>query len=160
MGPSWRELWELHDQVERAFRDLAAPAEASPVWRPPTDVLEDETAYWICFDLPGVSPEQISLEVAEGSLWLSGEKPSPARGGTGVSPVSAAPGGTGVSPVSAGEERVLRSERRYGRFGASAPLPRDAAPEEITARLEAGVLTVQVPRRVGAARRKVAIESE
>jgi HSP20 family protein len=136
LGPSWRELWELHDQVERAFRDLAAPAGATPVWRPATEVLEDEAAYWICFDLPGVSAEQITLEVAEGSLWLSGEKPG-----------------------AAGEERVLRTERRYGRFGASAPLPRDVAPEEITARLEAGVLTVQVPRRAGAARRKVKVEA-
>jgi HSP20 family protein len=135
LGPSWRELWELHDQVERAFRDLAAPAGATLVWRPATDVLEDEAAYWICFDLPGVIAEQISLEIAEGSLWLSGEKLS-----------------------AAGDERVLRSERRYGRFGASAPLPRDAMPEEITARLEAGVLTVQVPRRAGAARRKVEVE--
>ena len=135
-GPSWRELWELHDQVERAFRDLAAPAEASPLWRPPTDVLEDEEAYWLRFDLPGVSGEQISLEVAEGSLWLSGEKAG-----------------------AEGDERVLRSERRYGRFGASAPLPRDAAPEEVTAQLAEGVLTVKVPRRAGAARRKIEVET-
>lgn len=133
--PSWRELWELHEQMEQAFRDLTTSVEVSPVWRPPTDVLEDATAYWVRFDLPGVSPEQITVEVGEGALWLSGEKVQRAE-----------------------LERVLRSEVRYGRFGATVPLPRDAAPEEVTARLEAGVLTVKVPRRAGATRRKVEIE--
>jgi HSP20 family protein len=130
-------LWELHDQVERAFRGLTVPAEVSPVWRPPTDVLEDEEAYWIRFDLPGVKAEEITLEVAEGSVWLSGER-----------------------AAIEGEERVLRSECRYGRFGASVPLPRDAAPEGITARLEAGVLTVKVPRRAGAVMRRIDIETQ
>lgn len=133
--PGWRELWELHDQMEQAFRDLTASVEVSTVWRPPTDVLEDATAYWIRLDLPGVSPEQITVEVDEDAVWLSGEKTE-----------------------WAGAERVLRREARYGRFGATVPLPRDAVPEKVTARLEAGVLTVKVPRTPGATRRKVKIE--
>ncbi len=135
VAPSWRELWELHDQMEKAFRELTPSAEGSPVWRPPTDVLEDATAYWIRFDLPGVPSAQITVELGDGAVWLSGEKPRRIAG-----------------------ERVLRSEARYGRFGAVVPLPRDAAPEEATARLETGVLTVRVPKRAAAARRKLMIE--
>ena len=131
----WRSLWELHDQVEAAFREVSAPRAVSPVWLPPTDVAQDAEAYWIWFDLPGVAPEQITLRVSGGSLLLSGRKPEPAEAG-----------------------QVLRAERRWGRFAAAVPLPRDADPGAVTARLDQGVLTVRLARRIPSTERTIPIE--
>lgn len=139
----WQELWELHDRIERAFREMASRPGVAVAWRPPSDVAEDGEAYWVCFDLPGVPLEGVRLEVRDGSLWLSGEKPSP--------------GGEAAGSKTGARERVLRSERRYGRFAASVPLPRDAAPEAISARLQNGVLTVKVPRRAQAGPRRIEV---
>jgi len=140
----WQELWELHDRIERAFRETATAPGVAVTWKPPLDVAEDGEAYWVCFDLPGVPPERVALEVRDGSLWLSGEKP--------------APGGENARSETGAAERVLRSERRYGRFAASVPLPREAAPEAISARLKDGVLIVKVPRRAQAGPRRIEVE--
>jgi HSP20 family protein len=138
---TWRELWELHDRVEQVFREMTAAPEVTPLWTPATDVSEEAEAYWVRFDLPGVAAEQVKLETREGSLWLSGEKPAPADDAN-----------------AAESPRVLRGERRYGRFAASVPLPRDAQHDQISARLAEGVLTVRVPRRAGELSRTIPVE--
>ena len=70
-----------------------------------------------------------------GSLWLTGEKPLPPA-----------------------EGRLVRGERRYGRFNAAVPLPRDADAETAAAELDQGVLTVHLPRRPTGGRRQIPIE--
>ena len=134
MGDPWRELGEIHERMEQAFRELSAPARAELAWRPPTEVLSDERGYTLRFDLPGVPPEQIRLTVEGGSLWLSGEKPEPPPEGL-----------------------VARSERRWGRFAAALPLPREADYEAAVAELDQGVLTVTLPRRAGGARHTILV---
>ncbi|NLO73531.1 MAG: Hsp20/alpha crystallin family protein [candidate division WS1 bacterium] len=131
----WRELVDLHERVEQAFRDLSAPAQVELAWRPPAESLEDERGYVLRFDLPGVPVENIKLQVEEGSLWLSGQKPEPPA-----------------------EGRVARRERRYGRFSVAAPLPRDADYEAATAELEQGVLTVILPRRAGRRTHRIPVQ--
>ena len=76
----WRELVDLHERVEQAFRDLSAPAQVELAWRPPAESLEDERGYVLRFDLPGVPVENIKLQVEEGRLWLGGQKPEPEQG--------------------------------------------------------------------------------
>jgi HSP20 family protein len=120
--------------VEQAFQELDAPAAAETVWRPATEILQDPQAYILRFDLPGVAPEAIRLQVEEGSLWLAGDKPQPVD-----------------------EGRRLRGERRYGRFGAAVPLPRDVDAEGLTAELDQGVLTVTLPRRAAGGSRTIPV---
>jgi HSP20 family protein len=130
----WRELWELHERVEQVFSELARPAVPAPLFRPPTEVLEDASAYTLRFDLPGLTAEAITLQLEEGTLWLSG-----------------------VQTAGPEEGRLLRGERRSGRFAAAVPLPRDADPSALAAELDQGVLTVTLPRRVVAAARRIPI---
>jgi len=113
----WRELVDLHERVEQAFRELAAPAQVELAWRPST--------------------ENIKLEVEEGNLWISGQKPEPIA-----------------------EGRVARTERRYGRFGTVVPLPRDADYEAAIAELEQGVLSVTLPRRSFSRTHRIPIRSK
>jgi HSP20 family protein len=130
----WRELWELHERVEQVFQELGRPRAAESVFRPPTEVLEDAAAYILRFDLPGLTPEEIVLQVEEGVLWLSGNK-------------------SGVAE----EGRLLRGERRFGRFAAAVPLPREADAAALTAELNQGVLIVTLPRRAAGVERRIPV---
>ena len=130
----WRELWELRDRVEQIFQELGQPAATELVSRPPTEVLEDPAAYTLRFDLPGLTAEAITLQIEEGTLWLSGTK-------------TAGPE----------EGRLLRGERRSGRLATAVPLPRDADASALTAELDQGVLTVTLPRRAAGVARRILV---
>ena len=107
-------------RLRRLFRDL--PAE--PTIR--LDVSEDEKAYHVKAELPGVRKEDIQLNVRDRRLELTGRR----------------------QPL--GENRnFLRMERSYGpirrAFDLSAPLDTD----NIAADFEAGILRIHVPKRAG-----------
>jgi HSP20 family protein len=52
-----------------------------PRWSPLADVSETEDAYLIEADLPGVSQDQVSVEVSGGDLLISGEIARPEHAG-------------------------------------------------------------------------------
>lgn len=132
----WRELWELHERIQQLFRQVTGPRPATARWHPPVDIFDDDQAWWVEFDLPGVAPEQINLQVKAGNLWLAGEKP----------------------PSREPNSRVLRSERRYGRFGALVPLPRETDYTDLTAELDKGVLRVRIGRRKESQARRIPVQ--
>lgn len=134
LSDSWRELWELQEHVEQAFRELRRPGAVETTVRPPTEILEDPKAYLLRFDLPGVRPEAVNLQIEAGTLWLSGSY-----------------------PLASQEGRLLRGERRGGRFATAVPLPRDADAAALTAQLDQGVLTVTVPRRAAPEARRIPV---
>ena len=92
---------------------------------PPVDVKETEESYLVCAELPGLAREDIDLQVRGDVLLISGHK---------------------------AEERDDRastfrvSERRFGRFDRSVPLPPDVRREQIDAAFRDGVLTVTLPK--------------
>lgn len=132
----WREIWELHERIEQLFRQVRARRPATARWRPAVDVFADDQACWVEFELPGVAPEQIDLQVKAGSLWLTGEK----------------------SPRREENSRVLRSERRYGHFAASVPLPRGADYTDLIAELDQGVLRVRLGWRQESGPRRIPVQ--
>ena len=93
---------------------------------PRSDASDNEKAYEIAVELPGVKPEDISVEVSEGVLTVKGEKRMETK-----------------------EEKAgyFFSERQYGRFQRSFRLPADAVGEKVSASHRDGVLTVTVPKR-------------
>jgi len=78
-----------------------------------------------CADAPGMTSDDIHVELHEGMLKVSGEKSRQHEEGK--------PG-----------HKVWRQERSFQKFQRCFTLPEDANPETINAKLEHGVLTVEV----------------
>src|SRR5688572_23654413 len=55
-------------------RDLGTPGSESGWFHPHVDVAESEDAYRITANLPGISAEEVSLELRHGELWITGER--------------------------------------------------------------------------------------
>jgi HSP20 family protein len=119
-----REMNRVFDDVFRGF-DLAPfgsfRASEGLDW-PNIDVDETETDIRVTAELPGLEEKDISLEIANGMLLISGEKKSET------------------------EDRDRRfSERYYGRFERRIPLD-DVEQDKASASFKNGVLTVTVPK--------------
>ena len=89
---------------------------------PPLDLRETAEEYWLMFDLPGVKPEDVSIEVNDQVLTISGTR----------------------VPVEAGEAQLV--ERTFGSFVRNLTLPKGVDSDAISADYTHGVLTLKVPK--------------
>jgi HSP20 family protein len=94
-------------------------------WMPKIDVVEKDGALVTRVDLPGMNKEDVSVEVNDGCLTLSGERKRESE--------------------EKKDDVVVRSEREYGSFYRSVPLPEGIKAEDIKASFTDGVLEVRVP---------------
>lgn len=147
-----REMDRLFDDFFTGFPFGSSPRRwlATDPWRrvqglfegsyPAVEVAEDETSYRITAELPGMEEKDVELSLAGDVLTLKGEKRQEREEKQGSTVVS---------------------ERRYGSFRRSFPLPEDADPDRIDARFQNGVLTITLPRRPGAEakRRKIDVKA-
>ena len=127
-----RDLFGLQDRMNRLFEEAAErrarPEEAEAEiehadWLPAADVYEDEGAYTLALDLPGIRREALDVSLDEGRLLIRGERPQ----------------SEGVT--------VRRSERPQGRFARSFGLPDAVDRHGITADYKDGVLLLRLPKR-------------
>jgi HSP20 family protein len=131
-----REMNRMFDDVFRGF-DLAPFGSArgmSGLGWPQIDIDETDKEVRITAELPGLDEKDVSLEIANGVLSISGEKKS----------------------ESEDKERRF-SERYYGRFERRIPLE-DVDQEKVSAAFKNGVLTITVPKSAEAKNvRRIAI---
>ncbi len=126
----------LHREMERLFDDfgfggglLHGPrlwGETSrELWSPQVEVFEKDGKLHVCADLPGLSKDDVKVEVLDDNLTIEGERKSEKR-----------------------DERGGWSERSYGHFFRSIPLPEGVNAEKAKASFENGVLdiTFDAPR--------------
>lgn len=106
-------------------------------WFPAVDVSETNDSIEVTSELPGMSKDDIEIEVAKGVLTIKGEKKEK-------------------------EEESDRSyhhrEVRYGTFSRSFSLPADVKSDEAKADFKDGVLTVTLPKEEKALHRKIEIK--
>jgi HSP20 family protein len=155
---------EMDRLVDRFFPATRTDDDAarSAVWRPIVDIHEDENAYTIDAELPGLRKEDVKISFQDGVLSVAGERryeyeekaPSEGEGnGNGN-------GGTVEGRVSV-ERKAGRSchrmERFYGRFHRSFSFPSQVNPDAISARFEDGILRVTVPKAEQVKPRQIAI---
>ena len=126
--------------VHRLFNTLFdSPTVASAPARrfaPATDLIESDTHYILRADLPGLSEDDVNVELDGNVLTVSGERRSESE------------------DRKAGYYRV---ERSYGSFRRSVRLPEGVDPEAITATFDKGVLEISVPKPEAAKPHKVQI---
>jgi HSP20 family protein len=102
----------------------ARPALEAATWFPEIDVFEKDNRLVTKVDLPGMKKEDVKVEVADGRLTISGERKTEAE---------------------EKKEDFYRTERQYGSFYRSVPLPEGAKLEDVKAAFSDGVLEVSVP---------------
>ncbi len=131
--PLLAELDAMSEQFDRMFGVRSASG-GPRGFLPATDVYEAENELVIEMDVPGVHPEDLSAEVVDGQLIVTGER-APAEGAA----------------------RRYRSERWQGRFVRSFSVPRGVDGSAINARYDAGVLHLTLPKAEDAKPRSITI---
>jgi HSP20 family protein len=108
-------------------------------FQPRLDVVDDGDALRIVAELPGLTREDVELEVVEDMLVLTGEKRIESK---------------------SDEKGCYRVERAFGQFQRAIPLPSGVDLERAEANFENGVLTVRVPKAANepAAKRRLEIK--
>ena len=131
-----REMDRMFDDFTRGFS--APPVGAAAFLSPAAEVLETDAGVEFHFDLPGIDPKDVAVEIEDGVLTVAAER-------------------TVERDDPASGKRTHLSERAYGKFVRRFELPFDVDPARIEGHFENGVLRVRVPRPVEAERRAVKI---
>jgi HSP20 family protein len=135
----FRRMTEEFDRVLQPFLS-EDEAGASISWTPTVEISERDGKYRILAELPGLSPNEVRVEVEDDALILQGERQVERE---------------------ATEGGIRRSERQFGFFYRRIPLPEGADPEQAKAKFHDGILeiTLPVPDRQ-AKRRQIQIEAD
>jgi len=136
-----RELHTIQQEFNRLFgsafdSQTGRPVAAARRWTPAVDLVEDGDSYVLRADLPGVGEDQVSVEVEDNVLRISGERTSE------------------KSESGAGYYRI---ERSSGTFARSVRLPDGVDAEGIEATYTNGVLELRIPKPEEAKPHRVAI---
>jgi HSP20 family protein len=136
-----RELNTLQNEMNRLFNtmfDAQLPngGTGGRRWLPAMDLAETEDEFVLRADLPGISEQDVNIELEDNVLTVSGER---------------------KGEHEEKREGVHRVERAYGSFSRSLTLPEGVNPESIKASFDKGVLTVHIPKPEERKPRKVAI---
>ena len=124
--------------VDRLFDAFFGGERDARRWVPPMDLWETEDRFVLKADLPGVDESDVSIEVQDGTLTISGERRSEERGEVGG---------------------WYRQERSFGAFTRSLTLPEGVNADGIVAEFHTGVLEVAIPKPEQRKPRRVEIKS-
>jgi len=104
---------------------------------PPVDVSETESAYKVRVELAGVSRDDLDVTIDDGVVTITAERKD--------------------EHDETVDGRMIRQERRYGKFTRSLKLAEDVLEEDVAARYENGILTLELPKSEQKQPRKVEV---
>jgi HSP20 family protein len=123
----------LQTQINRLFDDFFDgsrwPAQRGAVFAPQLDVKETDKEIQVCAELPGIEAKDLDVNVTEDALTISGEK---------------------LSERSSDEKGRYWTERTYGSFERSIPLPTEVDGQKAKSEFKNGVLRITLPKSEGA----------
>lgn len=134
-----RDLSNLHDEVERMFRQAFGESDrpsTAGAWSPLLDVEEDTDQFTLHVELPGVEPDAVDVSLEENVLTVTGERNFYDQRDT---------------------EGFRRIERRFGRFHRAVRLPDRVDGDKVVARYANGLLTITVPKAEETKPRRIAV---
>jgi HSP20 family protein len=123
-----RELVSLQGDLNRLFdRFFERPGNRGAVrrWIPAMDLVESGDHLVLRADLPGMSEDDVDIEVKDGVLTISGER---------------------KEEHEEKDEGYHRVERAFGSFSRSLSLPEGVDVDKVEANFDDGVLEVRVPK--------------
>lgn len=114
------------EEMDQAFEDfgLARGARETGIWSPPVEVFERDNNLVVRAELPGLSENDVKIELSDDGLIIQGERKSERE---------------------ERREGFYRSEISYGNFYRLIPLPEEANVDQAHAQMESGVLEVVMP---------------
>ncbi len=136
-GPQWTSPIALLNDMDRLFEGFRSDWEnafvaprmfATEMTRQPlVDLADNGEEYVLKAEIPGLKKEDLSIEVTENGVEISGE--------------------TKVEEKEEDKDRgYIRRERRYTKFYRSLPLPDAVLADKADAELKDGILTVKLPK--------------
>ena len=132
-----RDLQREVDSIFDQFFGRGSDEETSAVWAPRTDLSETDDAYRIRLDVPGMEKDDITINLQNNTLTVSGERSSERKEES---------------------EEYVRVERAFGNFHRTFTLPDAVDPENVEAAYDNGVLTIHVPKTETSTRRQIEIQ--
>jgi HSP20 family protein len=141
-GDPLAEFEQLQDQMGQIINAFfggpqSGGAGQQPIWIPASDLEETDDAYIIELELPGVRRDDVSIELRDNEVRISGEVKQRERTGT-----------------------LRRQTRRVGQFEYTVMLPGDIDAENVDAALHDGLLTVRLPKAAANPPRQIEIKED
>jgi HSP20 family protein len=126
------ELNTIQNEMNRLFNNFFdQPAQngrgngTTRRWLPAMDLVEIADHYVLRADLPGLSDEDVTIQLEDNVLTISGERKTEHRDQ---------------------QEGYYRLERAFGSFTRSLTLPDGVDPDSVQARFDRGVLEIRIPK--------------
>jgi HSP20 family protein len=141
-----RELTSLQTEMNRLFNTFfdtpsngggGSNGGALRRWLPAMDLVETDEHFVLRADLPGLSEEDVAIELEDSVLTVAGERKAEHEDK---------------------REGFYRVERSFGQFRRSLTLPEGVDADGITANFDKGVLEVRIPKPEERKPRRVAIQ--
>ena len=136
------DLQSFQDEMNRMFNQFFQGGTGEEAgwgvrtWAPPVDIYETDDALILKAELPGVSKDDVSIEIHQNTLILRGQRKHEAE---------------------VKEDQYHRVERAYGTFQRSFTLPTLVDQEHVQATYKDGVLELRLPKSEAAKPKRIAI---
>jgi HSP20 family protein len=120
----FRELAAVQNEMSRFMNGLLeGNGQATQSWVPTADVWETDDEVVYAFDLPGIAEDEITVELEDGALTITGER---------------------AREHAVEDGKYFRFERRFGSFSRTIGVPQGVTEEGVSAQYDQGVLEVHV----------------
>jgi HSP20 family protein len=122
------ELDTIRSEMNRlfdAFVDQGTVPGGGPRWTPPMDLLETTEHYVLRADLPGISDDDVNIQLQDNVLTVSGQR---------------------KAEDASQQEGYFRLERAFGVFSRSLTLPDGVDSDAVQAHFDRGVLEIRIPK--------------
>ncbi|MFQ5867817.1 MAG: Hsp20/alpha crystallin family protein [bacterium] len=145
----WRpfeDLWTLSDRINRfleerwgrfGFLPRMRSIFGDSKWAPAVDVVEEADRFVVKADLPGLEKDDVKVSVEDDVLLIQGEK---------------------KTEKETKKDDYYYSERTYGSFYRSIPLPASVTGDKVKASYKKGVLEVSLPKSEQTKSKQIDIE--
>lgn len=135
-------LRQFTSEIDRLF-DPDLPAfnggiQGMSEWTPAVDVREEENRYVIQADVPGMQPEDLEVTMENGVLSIRGERRHESE---------------------KEHDGARHVERSYGSFLRRFSLPDAVSDDDVKARIDKGVLNLEINKREESRPKKIEIQS-
>jgi HSP20 family protein len=115
----------LTPDFDRLVNSLFDRNQVAQRWIPAMDLVEHDDHFLLRADLPGLTEEDVSIELNDGALTVSGER---------------------KAEHTQRERGFYRLERQFGQFSRTLTLPDGIDPDAVKASFTNGVLEVRIPK--------------
>jgi HSP20 family molecular chaperone IbpA/protein-disulfide isomerase len=134
-------LGRMTQEFDRILQPFLSEGEAANIaWVPRVEIAQKDGEYQILAELPGLSPNEVRVEVDDEAIILQGERQIQRE---------------------ANEGGVRRSERQFGMFYRRIPLPEGADTAKASAKFRDGILEITMPAPTRPTeRRQIQVEAD